>query len=302
MTETDPSLTQQDQLLLAWLFSAISPSVLPQITACKTSFDVWSALAAIFNTKSKTRVLQLRNQLQNFQKNDLTDDDYVAQLTTMAEELREAGIAITDGELSLIALNGLDVSYDSFVTAQTARMEDISFASFLGLLRAYELRLNRSIESKGIAMENSVQATSSDTTVVNCQICLKNGHSAIQCFNRHNEQRFPTQHSKGRNRYKGVRSNNSHANAVWYPDTGASDHVIGEARNIQNSDTEPVARPVTVVKGKSLPISKFGRSNVYLGPRSVKLDNILYNSEFKKNLLSVNRLCIDNDVSLQFDD
>lgn len=62
------------------------------------------------------------------QKQSLSVDDYLAMLTVMAEELREAGVIIDDGELSLIALNGLDEGYDPFVTTLTARVDDISFA------------------------------------------------------------------------------------------------------------------------------------------------------------------------------
>lgn len=149
------------------------------------------ALAEIFNTRSKSRILQLKNQLQSFRKNNLSADDYVARLTTMAEELREAGVAIDDGELSLIALNGFNAIYDPVVTTQVARIEDISFSFFLGLLCAYESRLQRTTDDC-IATGNITQSDTSNTILV-CQICNKRGQSAIACFNRHNEQRFPTQ-------------------------------------------------------------------------------------------------------------
>lgn len=85
--------------------------------------------------KSKSRILHLKNQLQNFKKNDLTVDDYMANLTTMAEDLKEAVVSIDDGELSLFTLNGLDSSYDSFFIIETLKVEDTSLASLLGLLR-----------------------------------------------------------------------------------------------------------------------------------------------------------------------
>lgn len=43
------------------------------------------------------------------------------------EEIHEVGVALDDGELTLIALNGLDMSYDAFVTAQTTRVDDITY-------------------------------------------------------------------------------------------------------------------------------------------------------------------------------
>lgn len=52
----------------------------------------------------------------------------------MSEELWEAGVIVDNGELSLIVLNGLNASFDPFVTTQTLHVDDISFASLLGLL------------------------------------------------------------------------------------------------------------------------------------------------------------------------
>lgn len=75
----------------------------------------------IFNQKSKSRILHLRNRLhENFKKGDTIADDYVARLTEMAEELHEAGVVVDDGDLTLIAMNGLDESYDPFVTDESA--------------------------------------------------------------------------------------------------------------------------------------------------------------------------------------
>lgn len=247
ITATNASLIQQDQLLLAWPFSMISASILPQITSCHTSFDVWMTLEGIFNTRSKSRIIHLQNQLRNLRKDNLSVDDFFAKLTTLPEELREAGIIIDDDELSLIALNGLDESYDSFVTAQTARIGDINFSSLLGLLHSNEARLSRQSEIRGVAMANVVHSSSN---VVSCQICGKKGHNALGCYNRHNEQRFPSTTDKSRNSYRfnrGGKAATPAANAVWYPDSRASEHVSGDSNYIQNTDKEKAPRSLTIV-------------------------------------------------------
>lgn len=64
-------------------------------------------------------------------------NDYIAKISKFVEEFAEASVAIDDGELSLIAMNGLDQTYDPFVTDQIAHGDDISFATLLGLLHAY---------------------------------------------------------------------------------------------------------------------------------------------------------------------
>lgn len=111
---------------------------------------------------------------------------YLKELTHLAEEVQEARVALDDGELTLIALNGLNASYDAFVTAQTAREDDITFAAFQGLLQAHDERYSHSSSTIVMPMAN---AASSEVVVY--QICQKKGHSAISCYNRHNENRFP---------------------------------------------------------------------------------------------------------------
>lgn len=91
---------------------------------------MWSSLNSIFNIKSKTRILQLKNKLNNFKKGDRSVEDFIAELTILVEVVHEAGVALDDGELMLIALNGLDTSYDAFVTTQIARANEINFAEF----------------------------------------------------------------------------------------------------------------------------------------------------------------------------
>lgn len=134
---------QQDQLLLGWLFSALSPTVLSQVASYTTSYEVWAALQGIFNIQSKSRKLQLRHELSTFKKDGLSADEYLAALSKKADEVRDAGISMDDGELTLIALDGLDASYDAFVTAVTASAGDLTFAEFKGLLRANEKRHTR---------------------------------------------------------------------------------------------------------------------------------------------------------------
>lgn len=100
----------------------------------------------------------------------LSTNEYFTKLTFVSEELRQAGVIVDDGKLFLIAPNGLDQSYDPFVTAQTAQVEDISFSSILGLVLSYESRLNHHHGSKEIVTTNAIQTSSS---VVVCQICDK---------------------------------------------------------------------------------------------------------------------------------
>lgn len=91
------------------------------------------ALQNIFNAKSKTQTLQIKNRLANFK----SVEDYISKLTSLAEEVCEANVALDDSELSLIALNGLHSTYDGFVMTDATQADNIPFSAFQGFLQAH---------------------------------------------------------------------------------------------------------------------------------------------------------------------
>jgi intracellular septation protein A len=62
---------QQDQLVLAWLFSTIYLSLLAQVINCETSADLWKTLSQIYVSKSMVKILDLKLQLQTIKKGEL---------------------------------------------------------------------------------------------------------------------------------------------------------------------------------------------------------------------------------------
>lgn len=89
----------------------------------------------------------MRHELSTFKKGSLTTDQYFAIILKKAGEIRDVGIEIEDEELALFSLDGLDSSYDVFVTAITTSFDDLSFSEFKGLLKAHEKRTD--VKSKG---------------------------------------------------------------------------------------------------------------------------------------------------------
>jgi gag-polypeptide of LTR copia-type len=59
---------QQDQLILAWIFNSISPSILAQVINCDISCQLWQTLQQIHTSQSLARVLELKIQLQTTKK------------------------------------------------------------------------------------------------------------------------------------------------------------------------------------------------------------------------------------------
>jgi histone deacetylase 1/2 len=86
-----------------------------------------------------------------------------------------------------------------------------------------------------------------------CQICTKEGHSAFDCFKRHDASYTPPQKSasSATTPYYGVDSN-------WYMDTGATDHITSELDKLTVRDKYHGGEQVHTASGSGMRISHVG--------------------------------------------
>jgi gag-polypeptide of LTR copia-type len=87
--------------------------------------------------------MDLKLQLQSLQKGHLTMQDYLDQKKTLADRLRQIGSLVSDANLQLFILHGLNIDYDSLVVSLTSRSDPVSFNDLAGLLLTHEQRLNK---------------------------------------------------------------------------------------------------------------------------------------------------------------
>ncbi|KAJ4768699.1 hypothetical protein LUZ62_079074 [Rhynchospora pubera] len=138
---------QQDQLILAWLFSSISPSVLAQVTSCQTSFDLWSCLNSMHSTQSMAKILDLKLQLQTSKKGGANCSQFLQHMQSLADRLRSIGSDVNDQDLLMYILQGLGTEYESFVTALSMRFAPPTMAELSGLLLAHEARTQTNLRA-----------------------------------------------------------------------------------------------------------------------------------------------------------
>ncbi|OVA03241.1 hypothetical protein BVC80_8977g9 [Macleaya cordata] len=103
---------KQDKLLLGWMLSFLSKSVLAKVVHYTTSEDVICQCWNIF--------------------------DYAKRL---ADSLIASDCPVTDYEIQHALLAGLDTSYDPIVTSLTTTMHSMGFEDFVTFLLTFELRL-----------------------------------------------------------------------------------------------------------------------------------------------------------------
>jgi gag-polypeptide of LTR copia-type/GAG-pre-integrase domain len=141
------SWIQQDQLILAWLFSSISPSILSQIARCQSSAEAWRALNHLHSSQSMAKILDLKLQLQTMKKGGSTCAEFINKIQILADRLRSIGTDVPDSELVMYAAQGLGSDYENFVTAFSMRSSVPSMNEFSSLLLAHEARLLTSLRS-----------------------------------------------------------------------------------------------------------------------------------------------------------
>jgi hypothetical protein len=86
----------------------------------------------------------------------------------------------------------------------------------------------------------------------------------------------------------------------WYTDSGATHHLTSELNKLSVHDKYKGQNRVHTTDGNGMPISHIGNSIFHTPHDSLHLKNILHVPHASKNLLSVHRLALDNDVFLEF--
>ncbi|KAL5822841.1 hypothetical protein ACOSQ4_020741 [Xanthoceras sorbifolium] len=197
------------QILLCWLLSTISAREL-----------AWTTLERLYAQQSMVRVLQLKQQLQNIKKGTLFISDFIMKIGTIGDALITAGHEVSDYDMILSILNGLDYhEYDPVVVlissqAKTMNVQDVQYLLMLHEQRIEQLNTSSVIDvssgvsanfvthfdggGRGYQGRGSRQQRGSNfrggrgrcrggrwnAQKLHCQLCQKPGHSALQCYKR----------------------------------------------------------------------------------------------------------------------
>lgn len=88
---------------------------------------------------------------------------------------------------------------------------------------------------------------------------------------------------------------------MWYPVSGATNHVTGNSSDIQHQDSTPATSGVQIANGNEIPVLNSGSSEYTVGQSIVVLREILHVLYVRRNLMSIKRLRDDNCVFVKFD-
>ncbi|CAJ2637895.1 unnamed protein product [Trifolium pratense] len=281
--KTDPNFnfwTRQDQLILHAIITSVDPSIITALGNVKTSQQAWEVLQKMFASKTRSRIMHLKERLSRLNKGASPVSEYLNNVKAIADELAIINSPLDDIDLVIHTLNGLGTEYREITTAIRARENPISFDNLHDLLTDFETYLKRdeinndssSLESiakrgnsyGGSYPNNGGSTSSGQSRKVICQYCDKTGHSAKICYKLHG---YPRRTNSSAAHH--ARTNNfaaHHARATpgtassqeWIMDSGATHHITNALDNLHLNRPYHGTDELLIGDGSGLPITHTG--------------------------------------------
>ena len=323
-----------DKVVLAIINSSLTESTMPIVVGKETAKEAWDATIRNFAGKSQSRIMELQTKLHNLRKKSMTVEAYVQMVRTLGDELHANGSNINTHDLSFALLRGLDQQYNAFYASTSQLLHTLTFDDIVANLVTFDSHLARQ-NNEHTAAELSpsahfTQASIQDQrnnrggrnnrsrgrgqkTVPRCQLCFKQGHRVINCYECFNkdftqpnyrefvlgQQSRSVQPQANQTNLANSSSYQGNYNA-WYPDSGSTHHVTNDQNNIHNPIIYTGPDQLYVGNGQGLHISSTGSSKFHINSAHFKLNDILHVLLITKNLLSIHKFTSDNNVYVEF--
>ena len=134
---------RQDKLILSAILAFTTPTITPFISTAKTSQEAWHKLHTMYASKSRTRALQLKEELTLIKRDNKTVQEYLHIVKTLADEITLIDHPISADDLTLYVLNGLGPDFREIAAPIRAREKSLTFEELHDLLVSHEAYLRR---------------------------------------------------------------------------------------------------------------------------------------------------------------
>uniref|UniRef100_A0A2N9F5Y1 CCHC-type domain-containing protein n=1 Tax=Fagus sylvatica TaxID=28930 RepID=A0A2N9F5Y1_FAGSY len=148
---TDPTASKsanshwvrQDKLILHAILASTSTNITPLLAAYKISHEAWTALTRLYAGKSRTRAMQLKEDLTLSIRGTRTVTEFLRAIKVIADELAIIDHPVSDDDLTLYILNGLGPEFREIAAPIRARETSLKFEEIHDLLVGHESYLRR---------------------------------------------------------------------------------------------------------------------------------------------------------------
>ncbi|KAE8776960.1 hypothetical protein D1007_50322 [Hordeum vulgare] len=106
-----------DQRLMLWIYFTLSDNLLELIMGgAVDAYTAWTRIQDYFLANQGARYLHLTRQYRNLKQGDPSVSDYARRLKTLADGLADIGNPVSDHDLTMQLLHGLDNQFDTIRT------------------------------------------------------------------------------------------------------------------------------------------------------------------------------------------
>ncbi|TQD74892.1 hypothetical protein C1H46_039565 [Malus baccata] len=127
-------------MILSWITSSLTPKVLATIVNKIDSASAWSSLQERYASTSQNRIIQMRTELMNTSRGDLSIADYLDKINVIVNNLALSGAPVSESDLVAIIMSKVGPQYETTVASAQARDTPITYTSLETLLLGAEQR------------------------------------------------------------------------------------------------------------------------------------------------------------------
>jgi hypothetical protein len=130
---------RQDKLILHAILASTSTTITPLLSAYKTSHEAWTTLTRLYAGKSRTRVMQLKEDLTLSNRGSRPVTEFLQGIKVIADKLTIIDHPVSDDDLTLYILNGLGIEFREIAALIRTRETSLKFEELHDLLVSHEL-------------------------------------------------------------------------------------------------------------------------------------------------------------------
>jgi hypothetical protein len=277
----------------------------------------------MFALQSGARMVHLRSKLARTRKGDTTCTAYYARMKGYADEMAAARKRLDDEEVITYILAGLDIEFNLFVEAFTAKTEPQTLNDLYSALLMAQPRVESQKEQQRISINAAFRGSGrggrggfrghgdggfhggrgsgrgggcsyNNGNKIPCQVYGKTGHGALHCY-----KGFDANYN-GDDKHANSMTTRYNVDMEWYTDTGATDHIKSKLDKLTMREKYGGTDQVHTASRPGMPISHVGQSTIHAHDRNLILKNILHVSNASKNLVFVHMFAHDNNTFFEF--
>ncbi|UYV74187.1 hypothetical protein LAZ67_11002345 [Cordylochernes scorpioides] len=303
-SETSEKQKRKDNLALSVILLAVEDSFLDDIGDCKRAIDAWQILEDIHTKYGLLHILQLLREFFNIiKRNDEDMKEYFARIMECHRKLAKCHHGFGDGELALIMLLGLPMSYEPLILSLEQQEEKLSTSVVKSGLLLEEKRQNqRKIpqedSNSAFAVRREEDACKSPcqernkfkydqprnyqntwtegkrenynySRQIRCFSCGKLGHIARNCRFANSSRRTNEGMLKQSTldlTHKVLFANNfknNNSQNIWFLDSGATEHMT--SNRLKMTNTKSISTSVEMANNEKIKVSEMGDVTIKLG-------------------------------------